>query len=165
MLRPCFTHAAWSSHIYHSARMDVVPWSRFQLGSGSVVESFACINNACGDVIIGDHTRVGIHNTIIGPVSIGSHVNIAQGVVITALNHNFADPAQPIDMQGVTTKPIIIDDDVWIGANVTITPGVSIGPHSVIGAGSVVTHNIPAGSVAYGSPAKVMKTIIPRKIP
>jgi acetyltransferase-like isoleucine patch superfamily enzyme len=145
--------------------MDVVPWSSFRLGKKSVIESYSCINNACGDVIIGEHTRVGIHNTIIGPVTIGSHVNIAQGVVITALNHNFANPSKLIDTQGVTTRPIIIDDDVWIGANATITPGVSIGAHSVIGAGAVVTHDIPAGSVAYGSPAKVMKTIIPRKIP
>ena len=145
--------------------MDVVPWSRFQLGRNSVIESFSCVNNAMGDVIIGDHTRVGLHNTIIGPVTIGSHVNMAQGVVVTALNHNFADPSQPIDMQGVNTSPIIIDDDVWIGANVTITPGVSIGAHSVIGAGSVVTHDIPAGSVAVGTPAKVMKTIITQKIP
>jgi acetyltransferase-like isoleucine patch superfamily enzyme len=44
------------------------------------VESFACINNAVGDVIIGDHTRIGLHNTIIGPVTIGSHVNLAQGI-------------------------------------------------------------------------------------
>ena len=145
--------------------MDVVPWSRFKLGKNSVVESFSCINNAMGDVIIGDHTRVGLHNTIIGPVTIGSHVNLAQGVVITALNHNFADPSQRIDTQGVSTKPIIIDDDVWIGANVTVTPGVSIGSHSVIGAGSVVTHDIPAGSVAVGSPAKVMRTITPQQMP
>lgn len=165
LLRPCFTNAAWSSHIYHSARMDVVPWSRFRLGRHSVVESFACVNNAMGDVVIGDHTRVGLHNTIIGPATIGSHVNLAQGVVVTAINHNFSDPAKPIDMQGVSAQRIVIDDDVWVGANVTITAGVTIGSHSVIGAGSVVTRDIPAGSVAVGSPAKVMRTIVPQQIP
>lgn len=165
LLRPCFAPTAWSSHIYSSARLDIVPWSKFKLGDKSVVESFSCINNAVGDVIIGEHTRIGLHNTIIGPVIIGSHVNLAQGVVVTALNHNFGDPTHTIDTQGVTTRPIIIDDDVWIGANVTITPGVSIGAHCVVGAGSVVTHDIPAGSVAVGSPAKVMRTITPQQMP
>ena len=145
--------------------MDIVPWNRFQLGRQSVIESFSCVNNAVGDVIIGDHTRIGLHNTIIGPVTIGSHVNLAQGVVLTALDHNFNDPNHTIDTQGVTTRPIIIDDDVWIGANVTVTSGVSIGAHSVIGAGSVVTHDIPAGSVAAGIPAKVMRTIKPQQMP
>ena len=135
------------------------------LGRNSVVESFACVNNAMGDVVVGNHTRIGLHNTIIGPVSIGSHVNLAQGVVVTAINHNFSNPAKPIDMQGVSASPIIIDDDVWVGANVTITAGVTIGSHSVIGAGSVVTHDIPAGCVAVGTPAKVMRTISPRQMP
>ena len=159
LVRPLFTHCAWSSKIYHSVRMDVVPWSRFELGKKSVVESFSCINNAVGDVIIGDNTRIGLHNTIIGPVRIGCHVNLAQGVVVSALNHNYDDPHLRIDEQGVETAPIIIDDDVWVGANVTITAGVSIGSHSVIGAGSVVTHSIPAYSVAVGSPAKVINHI------
>lgn len=159
LLRPLFTDCAWSSHIYSSARMDVVPWHKFELGEHSVVESYACVNNAVGDVVIGDNTRIGLHNTIIGPVSIGSHVNLAQGVVVSGLNHGFSDASKRIDEHPVTTAPIIIDDDVWIGANVTITAGVSIGCHTVIGAGSVVTKSIPANSVAYGIPAKVMSRI------
>lgn len=159
LLRPLYTRCAWSSHIYCSARMDVVPWHKFTLGRKSVVESFSCINNQVGDICIGEHSRIGLHNTIIGPVQIGSHVNLAQGVVVSALNHGFEHPDLRIDEQPVTTSLIQIDDDVWIGANATITAGVHIGTHSVIGAGSVVTHNIPPYSLAVGTPARIIKTL------
>jgi acetyltransferase-like isoleucine patch superfamily enzyme len=139
--------------------MDTPPYRRFSLGDHSVVESFACINNAVGDVVIGSHTRIGLHNTLIGPVSIGSHVNLAQGVVVTALNHSFGDPSLRIDEQGVTTSPVVIEDDVWIGANAVVLPGVTIGSHSVIAAGAVVTRDIPAGSLAAGVPATIKKRI------
>ena len=134
-------------------------YRRFRLGDYSVVESFACINNAVGDVSIGDHTRIGLHNTIIGPVVIGSHVNLAQGITITALNHIFSDPQKRIDEQGVSTDQVIIEDDTWIGANAVILPGVTIGRHSVIAAGAVVTKDIPPHSLAAGIPAKIIKQI------
>jgi acetyltransferase-like isoleucine patch superfamily enzyme len=124
-----------------------------------VVESFACINNAVGDVIIGDHTRIGLHNTIIGPVTIGSHVNLAQGITVTALNHNFEDAEKRIDEQDVSTTPVTIEDDVWIGANAVILPGVHIGSHCVVAAGAVVTKDVPPHSLVAGVPAKVIKQI------
>ena len=112
-----------------------------------------------GDVIIGDHTRVGLHNTIIGPVTIGSHVNLAQGITVTALNHNFEDTNKRIDEQGISTNPVTIEDDIWIGANAVILPGVTIGHHSVVAAGAVVTKDVPPHSLAAGVPAKIMKQI------
>jgi acetyltransferase-like isoleucine patch superfamily enzyme len=123
------------------------------------VESFACINNAVGDVIIGDYTRVGLHNTIIGPVTIGNHVNLAQGITVTALNHNFESPGSRIDEQGVSTKPVTIGNDIWIGANAVILPGVSIGEHSVVAAGAVVTKDVPPHSLVAGVPARIIKQI------
>jgi acetyltransferase-like isoleucine patch superfamily enzyme len=139
--------------------MDTPPYRRFSLGYKSVIESFSCINNAVGDVIIGDHTRVGMHNTIIGPVTIGNHVNLAQGIVVTALNHNFNDAKKPIDEQGISTKEVVIEDDVWIGANAVILPGVRIGRHSVVAAGSVVTRDVPSGVLVAGTPAVTKKEI------
>jgi acetyltransferase-like isoleucine patch superfamily enzyme len=124
-----------------------------------VIESFACINNAVGDVIIGDHTRVGLHNTIIGPVTIGSHVNLAQGITVTALNHNFEDTHKRIDEQGISTNPVTIEDDIWIGANAVILPGITIGHHSVVAAGAVVTKDVPPHSLVAGVPAKIIKQI------
>lgn len=158
-LRPLYTRCAWSSVIHWNARMDVVPFNRFVLGRKSVVESFACVNNAVGDVVVGECSRIGLHNTVIGPVSIGSHVILAQGVVLSGLNHGFSDPGVTIDRQKVTTSQIVIDDDVWIGANSVVTAGVHIGEHCVIGAGSVVTKDIPAHSLACGSPARVIRSI------
>jgi acetyltransferase-like isoleucine patch superfamily enzyme len=139
--------------------MDTPPYRKFSLGDYSVIESFACVNNAVGDVIIGDHTRVGLHNTIIGPVTIGNHVNLAQGITVTALNHNFENPDRRIDEQGVSTKPVTIGNDIWIGANAVILPGVTIGDHSVVAAGAVVTKDVPPHSLVAGVPAKIIKQI------
>ena len=159
LMAPLYQHRGRGSKIYHSVRMDTPPYRRFSLGRHSVVESFCCINNAVGDVIIGDHTRIGIHNTVIGPVTIGSHVNLTQGITVTALNHNFEETGKRIDQQGVSTNPVVIGDDVWIGANAVILPGVTIGNHCVIAAGAVVTKDVPPHSLVAGVPAKIIKTI------
>lgn len=159
LLAPLYQHRGRSSKIYYSVRMDTPPYRRFWLGRSSVVESYCCINNAVGDVIIGDYTRIGLHCTVIGPICIGNHVNLAQGIVVTALNHNFNDNTKRIDEQGVSTKPVVIGDDVWIGANAVVLPGVTIGQHSVVAAGAVVTQDVPAYTVVAGVPAKVVKKL------
>lgn len=159
LFAPLYQHRGRGSKIYGSVRMDTPPYRKFSLGRHSVVESFCCINNAVGDVIIGDHTRIGIHNTIIGPVSIGSHVNLAQGITVTALNHNFTNKNKRIDEQGITTKQVTICDDVWIGANAVILPGVTIGRHVVVAAGAVVTKDVPDNCIVGGVPAKVIKEL------
>ena len=159
MLAPLYLHRGKHSVIHRSARMDTPPYRKFWLGGYSVIESFATINNAVGDVRIGDYTRIGLHNTIIGPVTIGNHVNLAQGITVTALNHNFEDSNKRIDEQGVSTNPVTIEDDIWIGANAVILPGVTIGHHSVVAAGAVVTKDVPPHSLVAGVPAKIIKQI------
>lgn len=159
LLAPLFQHRGRHSVIHRTVRMDTPPYRQFRLGRYSVIESGACINNAVGDVIIGDHTRVGLHNTVIGPVTIGSHVNLAQGITITALNHNFSETGRRIDEQGISTKHVIIEDDVWIGANAVILPGVRIGTHSVVAAGAIVTKDVPSHSLVAGVPAKLIKKL------
>ena len=159
LLAPLYQHRGKHSVIHRSARMDTPPYRKFSLGDYSVVESFACINNAVGDVQIGDYTRIGLHNTVIGPVKIGNHVNLAQGITVTALNHNFTDSNKRIDEQGISTNAVSIEDDVWIGANAVILPGVTIGNHCVVAAGAVVTKDVPPHSLVAGVPAKVIKQI------
>ena len=159
LLAPLYQHRGRDSKIYRSVRMDTPPYRRFSLGQKSVIESYSCINNAVGDVVIGDHTRIGLHNTIIGPVTIGSHVNLAQGITVTALNHNFEAPERRIDEQGVSTQQVTIGDDIWIGANAVVLPGVTIGNHCVIAAGAVVTKDVPPHSLVAGVPAKIIKQI------
>ena len=159
LLAPLYQHRGRHAIIHHSVRMDTPPYRKFWLGDYSVVESFACINNAVGDVIIGNHTRIGLHNTIIGPVTIGSHVNLAQGITITALNHNFDNSEKRIDQQGISTKEVVLEDDIWVGANAVILPGVTIGKHAVVAAGAIVTKDVPPHSLVAGVPAKVIRQI------
>lgn len=159
MLRFLYTKRGKGSVIYNSVRMDITPFHPFVLGEKSVIEDYTCVNNAVGELIIGDRVRIGLHNTIIGPVRIGNDVGLAQGIVVSGLNHNFKNDPRPIFEQGVNTSLITIEDDVWIGANSTITAGVTIGRHSVIGAGSVVTKDIPPFSEAVGNPARVIKRL------
>lgn len=159
LLAPLYQHRGRGSKIYRSVRMDTPPFRRFHLGRRSVVESFCCVNNAMGDVIIGDYSRIGIHNTIIGPVTIGSHVHLAQGITVTALNHRFQDCDQRIDQQGVETWAVHISDDVWIGSNAVILPGVHIGTHSVVAAGAVVTKDVAPYTLVAGVPAREIKKL------
>lgn len=145
------------SCIRKRTRLDVAPWNKFDLGVESTIEDFTAINNGVGDVVIGDRTRVGLSNTIIGPVKIGNDVRLAQNVVLSGLNHNYQEIDSPIHTQGVSTHPIIIEDESWLGANVVVVPGVTIGKHSIVAAGSVVTKSVPAYSVVAGNPARVLK--------
>jgi acetyltransferase-like isoleucine patch superfamily enzyme len=138
-------------------RMDVLPFNRFELGNFSTIEDFCTINNGVGDVIIGNETRIGMGNVIIGPVTVGNSVIFAQNIVMSGLNHTYEDVTLPIDKQKVTTAPIVVEDECWIGANVVLTAGVTVGRHSVVAAGAVVTKDIPPFSVAVGNPARVIK--------
>lgn len=145
------------SSIRWRTRVDVLPFNRFKLGAGSTIEDFSTVNNGVGDVLIGDNTLIGMGNTIIGPITIGNNVIFAQNIVASALNHEYRDPNIPIHLQPILTGAIVVEDDCWIAANAVITAGVTIGKHSVIAAGAVVTKSIPPYSVAVGNPAKVLK--------
>ncbi|MEO6287682.1 MAG: acyltransferase [Dyadobacter sp.] len=122
-----------------------------------MIEDFTTVNNGVGDVVIGENSLIGLGNVIIGPVKIGNNVILAQNIVASGLNHNYDDVTQPIHQQGVNVAPIVIEDDCWIGANTVVTAGVTIGKHSVVAAGAVVTKSIPPFSVAVGNPARVIK--------
>jgi acetyltransferase-like isoleucine patch superfamily enzyme len=143
--------------IRFNSRMDVFPFRKFTIGANSIIEDFATINNGVGDVLIGNNSGIGLNNVIIGPVTIGNYVMLAQNIVISGLNHGFENITIPPRLQKVITKQITIGDNVWIGANSVVTAGITIGKNAVIGAGSVVTKDIPEFSVAVGNPARVIK--------
>lgn len=157
LLQPFYLKRSKGSIIYGNVRKDLVPFNAFQLGAYSVIESFSTINNMVGAVIIGNHSRIGLSNTVIGPVTIGNQVNLAQNIVISGLNHNYRDITQPISKQGVTTIPVTIEDNVWIGANAVILAGITIGKHAVVAAGTVVTCNVPPYSVCAGNPGRIVR--------
>ena len=157
LVNPFFHEKGKRACLRRRTRLDVVPWNKFKLGSDSTIEDFTAINNGVGDVIIGDRTRIGLSNTVIGPAHIGNDVRLAQNVVLSGLNHNYEAVDSPIHVQGVSTSPIVIEDESWIGANAVIVPGVTVGKHSIVAAGSVVTKNVPPYSVVAGNPARVIK--------
>ncbi|MBW4633845.1 MAG: acyltransferase [Iphinoe sp. HA4291-MV1] len=117
-------------------------------------------------IYIDEGTFVGPYVCFAGPgnIKIGKWCLIAAHVGIFANNHIFDDPTQYIENQGVTRQGIVIEDDCWIGHAVTILDGVTIGKGSIIGAGAVVTKDIPSFSVAVGVPAKVVKSRINRQL-
>ena len=145
------------SVIRYKTRIDVFPYNQFNLGERSVIEDFSTVNNGVGDVLIGDRTIIGMSNVIIGPVTIGNDVMFAQNIVVSGLNHGYEDVTIPPSQQKTNTKPIVIGDNVWVGANCVITAGITLGKHVIIGGGSVVTKDVPDYSVAVGNPAKVIK--------
>ncbi len=80
---------------------------------------------------------------------IGEHCLIGPNCYFTDANHR-RELGQPMKLQGIETKPVIVGNNVWIGAHCIVLPGVTIGDDAVIGAGSLVTRDIPAGMLAYG---------------
>ena len=111
-----------------------------------------------GSIEVGEATYIGPYTCLAGPgaISIGKSCLIASHSGIYANNHNFANPNLKIVDQGITCKGIAIEDDCWLGTGVKVLDGVTIGRGCVIGAGAVVTKDLPAYTVAVGVPAKVV---------
>ena len=113
-----------------------------------------------GQIYIGERTYIGPYTCIsgYGKIAIGKDCLIASHASIYAHNYKFSDPNKTIKEQGFISKGITIEDDCWLGSGVRVVDGVTIGQCSVIGAGAVVTKNIPPYSIAVGVPAKVVST-------
>ena len=90
-----------------------------------------------------------------GGIYIGNDVLIAAGATLASQGH----PICPPRWGRVVSKPVRIGNEVWIGANATILPGVTIGDGSIVAAGAVVTHDVPSFSIVAGVPARVIRTI------
>jgi acetyltransferase-like isoleucine patch superfamily enzyme len=105
-----------------------------------------------GQLEIGNDSAVGtfVHIWANGGVRIGNRVQIAAHTCITSINH---DPGSANMNLDCILKPVIIDDDVWIGLSAVILPGVTIGKGAVIGAGSIVTKDVPPMTIVAGNPA------------
>ncbi len=157
-VNPFIIQRGRNSRIRRTVRLDIVPFQKLRIGGDTLLEDYSTINNRMGPVDIGDHSLVGIGNVLIGPVTVGAHVILAPNVVLSGLNHVYTDVSLPIKEQALDPKEIVIEDNVWIGANSVVTAGVRIGTHVVIAAGSVVTKDIPAYSLAAGNPAQLVKT-------
>ncbi|NES96046.1 MAG: acyltransferase [Desertifilum sp. SIO1I2] len=136
----------------HGPRGRIYVGNEVSLDLGVIVKT-----HVQGDICIGDRTYIGPYTCISGQtISIGEDCLIASHCGIYANNHAFAELDIPIILQGATYKGITIEDDCWLGCGVKVLDGVTIGRGSVVGAGSVVTKNIPPYAIAVGVPAKVV---------
>lgn len=136
--------------------------SRLKKGSG-YFSSLTGLSIPCPEsVFIGNNVSinhsVSINACLGGSIIIGDNCMIGPYVLFRSADHRFNDAELPIRSQGHTRGDIIIEEDCWIAAHVTVTANVKIGKGSVVGANSVVTHDIPPYSIAAGVPARVIKS-------
>jgi maltose O-acetyltransferase len=107
---------------------------------------------------LGDRSDIGMDALVIGPVHIGRDVMMGPRCVLLASAHDTSRVDLPMNRQGFRPdRPIVIEDDVWIGAGCIILPGRRIGTGSIVGAGSVVADDVPTWSVVAGNPARVVR--------
>ncbi len=131
------------------------------IGQGTLIRPSGLYNGEIGDGLsIGSYSSIGVESYIgcSGQIIIGNYVMIGPKITIIAENHKHDRKDIPMLLQGVIRKGVTIEDDVWIGANVTILDGIKIGKGSIIGAGSIVTKDIPQYVIAVGCPARVIKS-------
>ena len=147
----------------HGNVLEALSDGRLEVGANTLFEPDVWIT--VGDdakVRIGEGTFLNIAVMVAAAqlVEIGSHCMLANGCFVTDANHRFDDPDTPVPWQGFSSKgPTRIGENVWLGANVVVTSGVTIGKRCVIGANSVVTQDIPPFSIAAGAPAKVLRAV------
>jgi acetyltransferase-like isoleucine patch superfamily enzyme len=116
------------------------------------------ITDQNAEVRVGPQTYLGHRSLLYGHsgISIGRDVLIANDVQLICGNHTFDRRDVPIRAQPPKGQPIVIEDDVWLGASAIVLGGVTVGKGSVVGAGSIVTHSLPPYSIARGAPAAVV---------
>ena len=147
----------------HGNVLEALREDRLRIGPGTLFEPGVWIT-APGParVHIGAGTFLNLNVMVAAAdrVTIGDHCMFANGCFITDANHRYDDPELPVTWQGFTSKgPTRIGDNVWCGAHVVITSGVTIGERCVIGAGSVVTTDLEPFTIAAGAPAKAIRRI------
>jgi acetyltransferase-like isoleucine patch superfamily enzyme len=152
--------ARWPLHgnvleMLREGRLEVGPHVLFEPGVWLTAQAPARIRIGEGTFL-----NLGVQVAAADLVEIGAHCMFANGCFVTDANHRFDDPQRPVPWQGFTSKgPTRVGDNVWCGANVVITSGVTVGERCVIGANSVVTTDLPAFSIAAGAPAAVLRPV------
>ena len=150
--------------------LNAIPYERGEERAAALEELLAGIGEETfirtpfycdyGDgITVGARTFVNFNCTMLdgARISVGSECLIASGVQLVTATH----PIDPVPRRAAWEQalPVTIADGVWLGAGAIVCPGVSIGENTIVGAGSIVTHDLPAGVVAYGNPARVAREI------
>ena len=137
---------------YISPLSSIRNHSHIQIGEWAQVNSFVTMWPT--RLVIGRRSQINPGTAIYGHVVLGQNVMIAPNCMLAGGNHRFSELSIPMIDQGSMSKGIIIEDDVWIGANSVILDGISIGTGAVIAAGSVVTKNVESFDIVAGIPAR-----------
>ena len=147
----------------HGNVLEALREDRLRVGPGTLLEPGVWITAPdTARVHIGAGTFLNLNVMVAAAdlVEIGDHCMFANGCFVTDANHRFDDPDTPVPWQGFTSKgPTRVGDNVWCGANVVVTSGVTIGERCVIGAGSVVTTDLEPFTIAAGAPARAIRRI------
>jgi acetyltransferase-like isoleucine patch superfamily enzyme len=147
----------------HGNLLEALREGRLQIGAQTLLEPGVWITAPAPARVrigAGSFLNLGVTVAALELVEIGDHCMFANGCFITDADHRFDDPDRPVTWQGFTSKgPTRVGDNVWCGANVVITSGVTVGDRCVIGANSVVNADIPPRSIAAGVPARVIRAI------
>lgn len=126
-----------------------------QCGSNVNIHKHTCFSHTCH---IGNNSGIGKNSVLYGTVYIGNDVMMGTNCLIYTQNHEYRDPNVLMRLQGPQApEKVVIGNDVWIGGRVTILPGVHVGNGAVIGAGAVVTKDVPDNAVVGGNPAVIIK--------
>lgn len=126
-------------------------------GDGVIVKT-NCYFGRANKLRVGHRSQLGMNARIHPEVTIGDDLVMGPDVVILTVVHGFERLDVPINLQDYpSNRPVVIGNDVWIGTRVIILPGVTIGDQAVVGAGSVVTKDVPPRAIVAGNPAKVIR--------
>jgi acetyltransferase-like isoleucine patch superfamily enzyme len=145
--------------------LTVVGGRNIQLDPGVIIQRRAVlITRPHARLSIGAGSRIGPDAVIsvAQEVTLGREVLVAARCYISDHNHEFSDFERPVMHQGMTTpQPVAIGDGSWLGINVCILAGVTLGSNCVVAAGSVVTRSFPKGSIVGGAPARLLRSVVP----
>lgn len=148
--RTCYSRVSNACRVFFARRIAAFAGKKISIERGSTFGS---------GLRIGDGSRIGYFAEVYGDVSIGKECLIGPQAVFHTSGHGTARLDIPMKRQESTTsRPIVVGDDCWIGQRAIILPGVTIGSHSIVGAGAVVTKSVPPYSVVVGNPARVVKS-------
>lgn len=145
-----YAHPDATGHITLGENVCLYRWSVVELGAGNA------------SITIGAHTHLQpgcILNALVSNISIGRNGMIGAHCAFMPYQHGFADLSRPMNKQPLTSRgDIVLEDDVWLGARVTVMDGVVIGQGAIVGAGAVVTKDVPPYTIVAGVPARVIRS-------
>lgn len=152
------------ANIYLSPAAAIIgfpPDEAFTMGSNGFVAGGSYIT---GEVTLGSCCTVNPYATIRGKFRGGDGLRIGAYACIVGFNHGFTRIDVPIHEQPHTSKGIILGDDIWVGAHVTIVDGITVGSHTILAAGAVVTKNVPDYAIVGGNPARILRMRIQAEV-